>query len=284
MEKAKTILTIFLLIVVLTGLVFFSLGYFKPQGAGLLIESNPGASVYIDGQLKGRTPYEGTVEPGEISLTLVPDGTAGTLLPYETKINLNPGVKTVVRRDFSAVESEASGEIISFEKIPDEGAVLSIISSPDAAQIMVDGVVKGFTPIKISKITPGEHQLVISAPGYATKTFSIKTIEKYKLTVISKLAETFVPTPPPVLSMETQIKEVLISDTPTGYLNVRAEPSSASKEIGRVTPGLKYELVGEEAELGWYKIKYDGEKTGFISSKYATISDGDSAVEDPNNE
>lgn len=288
MGKLRTAAIILILLVVLVGLIFFALGYLKPQGAAISVESNPSATLYIDGNAVGRTPYVADVKPGEISIKLVPDGANTPFFSYETKISLSPGVKTVVRRDFGNSDSESSGEIISFEKIPEDIASLSIISVPDAAQISIDGVVKGFTPIKISKITPGEHELTVSSPGYVTKTFKINTIQNYKLTVISKLAEgqAAKATPEPVLAAETKIEEVLILSTPTGYLKVRRDPSSASLEIGRVTPGLKYELVNTDKKSGWFQIKYDAEKIGWVSNKYAEIVDplnGDSTVKNPDN-
>lgn len=288
MEKAKTAVVVLLLLTVLVGLIFFALGYFKSQGSAISIESTPAATVYIDGEVVGKTPYQADVKPGELALKLVPDGVDTPFFNYETKISLSPGVKTIVRRSFGKGDSDSSGEVISFEKIPDDVASLSIISAPDAAQVSVDGVVKGFTPIKISKITPGEHQLAISSPGYATKTFNISTINNYKLTVVSKLAESALAkaSPAPVLSAETQIREVTIGTTPTGYLKVRRDPNSSSLEIGRVTPGLKYELVNTDNKTGWYQIKYEGEKLGWVSNKYVTIdgdSNGDSAVKNPDN-
>jgi hypothetical protein len=289
MGKAKTIGLILVLLITLVGLIFLALGYFNPQGSAISVESSPEATVYIDGQAVGKTPYSVNVKPGEISLKLVPDGIDTPFFSYETKINLSPGVKTVIRRDFGKNDSDSSGEVISFEKIPEDLASLSIISVPDAAQISIDGVVKGFTPIKISRITPGEHELTVMSPGYKTKTFKINTIQNYKLTVISKLAEDteVKASPAPVLGVETEIKQLTILETPTGYLNVRRDPSSASLEVGRVTPGLKYELVNTDEKSGWYQIKYDGEKLGWVSNKYAKIdgqSNGDSTVKNPNND
>lgn len=287
MEKAKVALVVFLMLTVLVGLIFVALGYFKPQGAAISVESTPGSTVYINGEAVGRTPYQANVKPGEIALKIVPIGLSDSFLNYETRITLNPGVKTIVRRIFGSSDSDSSGEIISFEKTSDELASLSVISNPDAAQISIDGTVKGFTPIKISKITPGEHQLIVSAPGYASKTFSISTVGGYKLTVISKLAEGARPTPAPVLSDETIITEVVILDTGTGYLTVRRDPNTLSPKIGRVTPGLKYELVNTDKKSGWYQIKYEGESIGWVSNKYARIvdsSDGNSAVKNPDNQ
>ncbi len=276
MEKARTILIVFLLLVVLVGLIFFALGYFKPQGSAISVGSTPTATVYLNGESVGKTPYSANINPGEISLRLVPDG-QGNLLDYETKINLNPGVKTIVRRTFAGTEAAASGEIISFEKVSDADASLSVISDPDAAQIMVDGIVKGFTPLKISKIAPGEHQLIIAAPGRESKSFNIKTIDGYKLTVIAKLAESAQPTPTPTPTPDKTVTEVLIKDTETGFLTVRRDPTTASLNIGRVTPGLKYELVNTDTKTGWYQIKFNGEQIGWISNRYA-------AIQNPNNQ
>ena len=277
MGKAKMALIVFLMLSVFVGLVFVASGYLKPQGSAISIESVPVATVYLNGEAVGKTPYSANFKPGEVHLEIIPDGVADSLLSYETRINLNPGVKTIVRRVFGSSESDSSGETISFETNSNTPASLSIISDPDAAQISIDGVVKGFTPIKITKITPGEHQLIVSAPSYASKTFNVNAVDGYKLTVISKLAEGVRPSPSPtvVLGVEKILKEVLILDTPTGYLKVRRDPTTLSPEIGRVTPGLKYELVNTDKKTGWYQIKYDGEKIGWISNRYAAVENPD---------
>jgi len=61
---------------------------------------------------------------------------------------------------------------------------------------------------------------------------------------------------------------VLIKETPTGWLRVRMEPSTTATEAAKVNPGEKYPLLEEKG--GWYKIRYSGDKEGWISAQYAT--------------
>lgn len=281
MEKFKIAVVITILLMILVGLAFLALGYLKPQWSGVSIESVPSSVVYIDGVQVGRTPYSADLKPGEVVLKLVPD-TQTPFLNYETKLSLYPGVKTIVRRNFGQTDALSFGEVISFEKTTDTEASLSIVSVPDATQVMLDGQVRGFTPLKVQRVTPGDHQLIVSAPNYKERSFSIRAIDGYKLTVVVKLAESpeAQATPAPVLSEQVEIKEVLILDTPTGFLKVRKEPSTGSAEIGRATPGLKYELLSTDEKTGWFNISFEEGKTGWVSNQYAKIatSDGDSGI------
>jgi uncharacterized protein YgiM (DUF1202 family) len=60
-----------------------------------------------------------------------------------------------------------------------------------------------------------------------------------------------------------------ITDTPTGWLRVRAEPTEESEEIGRVYPKEEYSYT--EDENGWYKIiLLDKDDSGWISGEYVT--------------
>jgi hypothetical protein len=60
-----------------------------------------------------------------------------------------------------------------------------------------------------------------------------------------------------------------ITDTPTGWLRVRAEPTEESEETGRVYPKEEYSYT--EEENGWYKIiLLDKDDSGWISGEYAT--------------
>ena len=62
--------------------------------------------------------------------------------------------------------------------------------------------------------------------------------------------------------------QVTILDTPTGELNVRSENSVGSSLVGKLLPGDKVDLIGENT--GWYEIKLKNGKTGWISATYAS--------------
>lgn len=266
-------------VILILGLVFFLVGYFKPKSAGINVQTTPAASVYIDGEMVGRSPYEGTHDPKEVVVKLIPESFDKPLAPYEARVNLVSGIETIIQRDFAESETDSSGAIISFEKAGGKEVSIAIISQPDSAQVVIDGQVKGFTPYKSANITEGEHTIAVNAPNYQEKSLTVHTYEGYKLTSEFKLAplvqveevEEEVPTEEvseEEVSEET--KEMLeILNTPTGYLRVRAEPTTSSEEVGRVEPGKTYLLVEEDKAAGWYKIEYVEGKEGWIAKQYA---------------
>jgi len=177
-------------ILVLLGVAgFFLRSRLNPAQAGLQIETIPRATVFIDGNQVGTTPYEATRSPGELTLRLVPESQDGPLAPWDTKLTLTQGIKTVVKRDFAETESLSSGEILSFEKIEGSGAALIIVSSPDAAKITLDGEDRGFTPLRIEQVAVGEHQILISHPGFLEREIKARTEPGFRLTVVAMLAE-----------------------------------------------------------------------------------------------
>ena len=63
-----------------------------------------------------------------------------------------------------------------------------------------------------------------------------------------------------------------ISQTPTGWLNVRSGPGTSFAPVGRVNPGEVYPLLAEEGE--WYRIKFEREgqtKEGWVAKQYVII-------------
>jgi len=278
MKRLRIGIALIVLGIIIIGVVLFLLGFFRPESAGLLIESTPSATVFIDGQQVGRTPYETTRKPGEIVIKLVPQALDEALVPFETKVSLTSGIKTVIKREFGDSEETSSGEILSFEKIGGDVSSLAVVSVPNAAQIAIDGTVRGFAPYKTSSITPGEHRLAVSAPGYSERALSIKTVEGFKLTAVIKLA----PNGEPVLEEEKEEieeperLEVEILSTPTGFLRVREEPSTSAEEIGRVEPGERYPYLDEDEDTGWFKIEYEEDKEGWVSGQYVKRIEGDS--------
>lgn len=270
MRKLKPVLLGIGILLILTSIALFFSGQFEPKGAGIKVETNPSATVSINGEQVGKTPYEGTRKPGEIIVKLVPEGQTKLMAPFETKVTLNPKIQTVVRRDFGETDETSSGEIISFEKIGGKEASISIVSMPDSAQVFIDGSARAFAPYKTSSLVAGEHQLVVSAPGYLEKTFSVRTMPGYNLTAVVKLAptgEAVTPTPTPTPeAVKATVVEIL--STPTGYLNVRATPSATGEFLFKAKPGEKYRYLDTDPVTGWFKIEYEEGKGGWISNKY----------------
>lgn len=279
MRKLKVIVLVILVTGLLAAAAFFLFRLVRPKKAAILIESNPVSSVFVNGEQVGRTPEEMRLEPGEITLKLVPESLEKPLSPYETKVTLTPGIKTVVRRTFGDSEETSSGEVISFERVGSDEASLSVVSQPDTSQVSLDDQVRGFTPLKISRISSGEHKLTLSSSGYLERSFSIETVNAYRLTAIVKLAVGSEPGPevsisPTVTPSEEKGKkikeeEVEILSTPTGFLRVRKEPSTLADEITRVKPGEKYKLLETDAKTGWFKIEVNKDTSGWVTNQYA---------------
>lgn len=239
-----------------------------------MVVTNPESSVYINGVFAGKTPFKGTYKAGEIIVKLVPQTTTETdLLPFETKIKLVSGIQTVVRREFGKTEQESSGDIISFEKENGDGSLI-VVSTPDNAQISIDGTPRGFAPYKSSSISPAEHQITVKAPGYNDRVMTVKTIAGFKLTVFAKLSK--MPEEPKPETKATTKTYVEILSTPTGYLRVRTEPGTGGSEIDQVKPGDTYLLLEEATESGWFKIQLEAPvaglpegRSGWITGQYA---------------
>ena len=265
------------------------------EKTALQVNSTPKATVFINNKQVGSTPFiDEKLSPGEITVKLVPETTVVNLSPWETKVKLTGGVMAVVNREFGQTEASSAGEILTLEKSQDkESSVLAVISNPDSAVVRLDGEAKGFTPLSLEKVAPGEREIVISATGFAERTIKAKLVAGFKLTLNVKLAQkeeekieispTPIPTgtgakitpkPSPTGTKPTgptltppARPYVEIKDTPTGWLRVRTEPSTTATESAKVNPGERYPLLDESG--GWYKIQYQEDKEGWISGRYA---------------
>lgn len=263
----KKLIVVFLALVGL-GIVVISillfLGAFKPQEAGILIESEPVSIVYINNKEVGITPYEVSLKPGEITIRIKPNQAEGQLLDdYETKINLEPGIKTIIKRVIKETEADSSGVVVSFEKINGEDGLITVVSVPDNAQVIIDGRVYGYTPLRV-KISAGEHDLVISAEKYLEKSLPIRVVKGYKLTASVKLAKLNQTIP---IEFPVQVEKIEILDTGTGFLRVREDSMLNSKEVGQVKPGEIYEILETNEKGDWYKIRVNGIE-GWVSGEF----------------
>lgn len=269
--KAVIITAISLVIFIILGL--FVLGYLKPRPSGLLVVSDKTTEVYVDGQMVGKTPFEGTyLKKKKLNVRMLSEN--GN--EYETVIPLVEGIKSVISHNFDENIDKVSGYEVFFEVIDSKETGLSISTVPDSAQIFVDGAPKGFAPFATSNISASEHQILIKSDGYKDLEIVAKILEGYRLEISAQLAKN-IEEKSKVQGESVEVRiYVLILDTPTGYLRVRTEPGQEGSEIHQVKPGEKYPFLEEDANTGWFKIQLqppapglpDG-LVGWVSNEYS---------------
>lgn len=135
--------------------------YFRARDAvvsegTLVINCEPsGAEVYLDGVLLGDAPVrKGRIKAGEYKLTLKKPG-------FETSsgtINIKKNVTLTVDDKMA----EATGS-------------LEISSRPPGASVVLDGRQAGVTPVKVDKVSGGEHKLVFKRDYYEPREASVTT-------------------------------------------------------------------------------------------------------------
>ncbi len=238
--------------------VLTALGFFKKQVAGILIDTEPVSTVYINNSEVGRTPYEADMMPGEIVIRIKPDAPDGWIIDdYETKVVLVSGIRTIIKRIFNQTEDFSSGALVSFEKIANKEAVVAVVSIPDSAQIVIDSKLYGYAPIRID-VPPGDHNLVIQADGYVAKQLPIKVYKGYKLTAAVKLAKIEKPEATSGAAASEFVSSgfrIRINEVDGGFLQVRSGAGIEFPEILRVNPGEEYQVLEEGENSGWYKIE-----------------------------
>ena len=259
----------------------------SPKEGELRVEASPAVSIFLDNKHVGRSPIREKVVAGDYTLRLVPDSGTGDIAPFEGKITIGNNLLTFVNAVLAESELSSAVDILWLEKSVAKKPELSVITNPDGASVVIDDTTKGVTPLTIQDLEAGDHTLTIASPGFLTRTMKIKLTSGFKLIASLKLAlstaappeETSTPsgTPTPTLKGGTKTATssatlppkpyAVIKDTPTGFLRVRMDPSTAATESGRVNPGEKYHIYDEKS--GWFQISYDGTNKGWISGQYA---------------
>jgi hypothetical protein len=300
-QKVGFLIGIVLLFVVI-GIIITVVRSRSPKQGELKVESQPTASVFLDEKHIGRTPIGKTsykVNSGEYTLKITPDTGAVTLANFQEKIKISPNTLTYVDVILSESDLTTSSYVLWLEKMTGKKSELSVVTTPDGANVLLDDEPKGISPMIISDVTPGDHTLSVVSRGFITRTVKIKLNAGYRLIASIKLslapggtaptedttatgsgkpAETK-PTPkgsitgtPKVTPTKSTSAEpakpyALIKDTPTGFLRVRSDAATTSAELARVKPGEKYSILDEKTD--WFKIQLEATKSGWISSQYA---------------
>lgn len=136
----------------------------KPSTGLLLVDSNPqGADVVIDGVSKGNTP---------LLLTELP---LGSYKIEFRSINHLPRTMTAELVDRTPVRL--------FSELVSNTAQLVVTSVPDDAEVRIDGILVGNTPVTIEEIQAGEAEVKVSKRGYTPyqKRMVFEATKPYKL-------------------------------------------------------------------------------------------------------
>lgn len=102
-----------------------------------------GASIAIDGTPRGVTPLRLSLAPGNYSVQITSGSTSRTL-PITVEAH------------------NVVSQYVEFAAAPSAGGRLEIGSEPPGAQVALDGVSKGVTPLSIADVAPGQHRVTVS--------------------------------------------------------------------------------------------------------------------------
>lgn len=275
--KLVAILCIAFAVFVLVKL-FFDMS--QRKGGRLEVLSRPGAAVFLDNVMKGNTPYTDNLKEGEYILKIVPDGVATQAASWQRKISIFSGSLTHVDVELQSTDIASWADVFWLTKLGmfSKTSGITIDTEPSGALIYIDNDEKGVSPLTMDAVSQGGHELSVFMPGFSRRSKKINISPRYQLHAYVKLAldpsqksQYTIIDPGPLATAAASIKEptntIRILDTPTGWLRVRDEPTLAGSESARVNPGQRFELL--EEEIGWYKIKIDADRQGWISSQYA---------------
>jgi len=273
MSRLKRASLILFILVIAAGIVVLIIGLLsQPSKGKLTIESDPASEVFVDGQPAGKTPYSEEREQGEVLVKLVPVPGSDLLVPYETRVKIEAGVETIVRHKHGENQDQASGTVISFEKIPNSAPAIAVVTIPKNADVVVDGI-RYSAPVKLVDLSVREYVVEVSSSGYSPSLVSVVPQRDHLLTLQVDLARGR----PIVVENEKEanvenIEEelVVVKDNELGFLRVREAPSVSSSQIAIVEPGDELLVLGQSADGNWYNVRTNEDSTGWVSVEFVT--------------
>ncbi|CAN5196804.1 hypothetical protein BH09PAT2_BH09PAT2_08760 [soil metagenome] len=295
-QRMKKKLYIILILLALFAVFIAIRFYIFPQKAAtgrIRIISSPGAGVFIDNAAVGKTPHDATLKPGDYQIKLIPEGESTNTVAWEGKVTVYENALTFISRELGTSELTSAGEVLTITKMDskangDTGEIY-IDTDPTGGIVYLDSDQKGIAPIKLSDVAIGDHEVSVYLPGFFRRSQKVHVDKGHTLNAKFKLAldkshktlEDELLDKQKAASEEAKKKEeanktsetpapsektLTIKETPTGFLNVRAEPSVSGEVIDKVNPEDTFTYTDEKN--GWYKIKLASGEEGWVSGDY----------------
>lgn len=241
------------------------------ERAGVEILTQPSAKIYIDGKEAGTTPYRNkNLRPGFVVLKIVWSEDSGKT--WEQGLRLQPYTDAVI--DITLDKEMVNGYILGLEKTNDKTkAGLMLASYPDDAVVSIDGQVVGNAPMRVANYEAGDKHIKLLLAGYKPLDIFAKLINGYELSLIGYMSretekEKISPAPTEIMA-KPSIKMAVIKKTPLGFLRVRSEPTTSSKEVAKVKPAEEYEVILEQEE--WLEIKLSDQNRGWVKKEFCDV-------------
>lgn len=269
-------------------LLFSSCALKKAGPAALQISSSPKSTVLLDGKEVGKTPYyDEKLQPLEYTLKLVPEDSK--LVTWESKIKLNPEVLTVVNRELGIASETSTGEILALEKISQKDiSEVSIVTTPNLTNVKFDKQDQGQSPVLVKNVTPSDHEIQVSLPGYIDRTVKVRTVAGYRLNASIQLAAltTTINLPSPTTSMTSSpsatnsSKATNKTPSPQPSASPLNSPSPSKTSTPTSTPGVVTDpnkVLILDTPTGWLRVRETpgGAEIGKVNpgEKYPYISE-----------
>ena len=162
------------------------------------LTSVPGAKVYMDSALLGTTNSAGIFQQSGI--------TSGNHLFKVTASGYNDWMNTIYIQANTVTAIPATLTPVGVSPTPvQQSGGLAIASSPSNAETYIDNLFRGYTPVTVTDLSPGDHVVRLSATGYVdyTTTTTVTSGQTAPLAITLSAAPNPTPTsspaPAPVL-------------------------------------------------------------------------------------
>ena len=169
-----------------------------PIAATLSVESTPaGASVVIDGTERGKTPLRLELSEGSHALDVSLAGAT-----RHVPLSLAGGTITAHSFEFAPPAEPTVAD-----------AAIEIRSEPAGGRVLVDGVARGVTPIVVTGLTAGRHEVQVGGP--------FRTVTK-TMTLAARQQALLVVTPARTPSPSTDEERPSRAAKDTGYISIQS--------------------------------------------------------------